>query len=373
MHRFLAILERDLRKFVRNPLVVAMSLLMPIIYLVILGNSFQGELKNLPVAVVDLDHGPYSEKILELFRSIEAGPSTIDMIQVADQGFAMEGLKVGVFKAVVVIPERFSRDVMRRTTSGIGLYLDNAETISAMSIRASISAALPELRNEFVSIREERAQMKLRDIELYRKIDYDQTLIPGIVIMAIFLGAMTTGAFNMVMDKFLGVEESYFLTPLSKIDIVMGLIASGLLITTLLALFVLFLGSLISGLYIWQSVSLAAFVLMLAVIILSTLGLQGLMFMIMGRINHPRIVGVLGGFLNVILFFPSGAIYPIESFPGWLKAFAVVNPETYSVHAMRALLFKGAGWSAVQNDIIFLAVFAAFAVLLGTAVFKRAL
>src|SRR4030067_108372 len=201
MHRFLAILERDLRKFIRNPLVVAMSLLMPIIYLVILGNSFQGELKRLPVAVVDLDDGPYSEKVMELLRVVEAGPATVDITRVADQGFAMEGLREGVFKAVVVIPGGFSKDVMGRRLSEVGLYLDNAETISAITIRASVTGALSGLQDEFVSIREERGQTRLRDIELYRKIDYDQTLIPGVVIMAIFLGAMTTGAFNRVMDK----------------------------------------------------------------------------------------------------------------------------------------------------------------------------
>ncbi len=373
MHRFLAILERDLRKFIRNPLVVAMSLLMPIIYLVILGNSFQGELKHLPVALVDLDGGPRSRDAADLLMALEAGPSTIELVRLADQGFAMQGLREGVFKAVVVIPGGFSRDLMRRNLSEVGLFLDNAETISAMTIRAAVTSALSSLGGEFISIREERGAFRLRDVELYRKIDYDQTLIPGVVIMAIFLGAMTTGAFNMVMDKFLGVEESYFLTPLSKTDIVMGLIASGLLITTLLALIVLFIGSLISGLFFWGGLTAPAFFLVLAVIVLSTLGLQGLMFMIMGRINHPRIVGVLGGFLNVILFFPSGAIYPIESFPGWLKAFAAVNPETYSVHALRALLFKGAGLAAVGGDIVFLAVFALFSVLIGMLAFKRAL
>ena len=66
MHRFLAIFERDLRKFIRNPIVVAMSLLMPIIYLVILGNSFQGELRHLPIAVVDMDNGPYSARVSAL-------------------------------------------------------------------------------------------------------------------------------------------------------------------------------------------------------------------------------------------------------------------------------------------------------------------
>ncbi|MBI5491417.1 MAG: ABC transporter permease [Deltaproteobacteria bacterium] len=372
MNRFNAIFERDLRKFVRNPLVVAMSLLMPIIYLVILGNSFQGELKNLPIAVVDLDGGPYAVRVMELLRSLEAGPRTLKVRKVSDQGFAISGLREGVFKAVLVIPPDFSRDVARGTRSELGLFLDNAETISANSIQGSILGALPELSRERISVREER-RTYLRDIELYRKIDYDQTLIPGVVIMAIFLGAMTTGAFNMVMDRFLGVEESYFLTPLTKRDIVMGLVASGLLITTILALVVLFLSSLISGVYLWQMLDLWGILLILAVIMLSTLGLQGLMFIIMGRINHPRIVGVLGGFLNVIFFFPSGAIYPVESFPGWLKAFARVNPETYSVHALRALLFKGAGLSAVNGDMIFLAVFAAVSVVLGTIAFKRAL
>jgi len=82
---------------------------------------------------------------------------------------------------------------------------------------------------------------------------------------------------------------------------------------------------------------------------------------------------VLGGFLNVIFFFPSGAIYPVESFPAWLKAFANVNPETYSVHALRAILFKGAGLWAVKEDFLFLAVFAVITITIATLTFKRGL
>ncbi|MBI2413248.1 MAG: ABC transporter permease [Deltaproteobacteria bacterium] len=373
MNRFKAILERDLRKFIRNPLVVAMSVLMPVIYLVILGNSFQGELKRLPVAVVDQDNGPGAEKVMERLNALEAGPRTIETRKVSSQGFAMEGLKEGVFKGVIVIPPGFSRDLARGSVAEVGLFLDNAETIAAVAVQSSVTRAVSDLGREFVSVREERTAPHLRPIELYRKIDYDQTLIPGVVIMAIFLGAMTTGAFNIVMDRFLGVEESYFLTPLTKKDIVMGLVGSGLLITTIIAVVVLFLGSLISGIYLWSFIGIDTLLLILAVIVLSTLGLQGLMFVVMGRLNHPRIVGVLGGFLNVIFFFPSGAIYPVESFPAWLKAFAVVNPETYSVHALRALMFKGASLGAVKGDIVFLAVFAAVSVAAGTAAFKREL
>lgn len=373
MNRFFAIFERDLRKFIRNPLVVMVSLLMPILYLVILGNSFQGELKNLPMAVVDMDGGTYSTRVFEILRSVEVGPQTLVVRRVSDQGFAIQGLKEGVFKAVLVIPPDFSRNVIRGAGAELGLFLDNAEVISSKSIEAAITAALPNIKSDYIPVREIRTIPRLREVDLYRRIDYDQTLIPGVVIMAIFLGAMTTGAFNMVMDKFLGIEESYFLTPLTKRDIVMGLVGSGLFITTILALLVLLSTSVISGVYLWQSLSFDGFILVVIAVILSTLGIQGLMFIIMGRFEHPRIVGVLGGFLNVIFFFPSGAIYPVESFPWWLKAFSSVNPETYSVHALRSLLFKGAGITAVKGDIIFLIVFAAVSIFIGTVTFKRAL
>ncbi len=373
MSRFLAIFERDLRKFIRNPLVVIVSLLMPILYLVILGNSFQGELKNLPMAVVDMDGGPYATRVFEILRSIEAGPRTVVIRRMPDEGAAMKGLKEGVYKAVLIIPPDFSRDVIRGAGAELGLFLDNAEIISSKSIEAAIEAGMPSLGTDLVPVREVRTVPHLREINIYRRIDYDQTLIPGVVIMAIFLGAMTTGAFNMVMDRFLGIEESYLLTPLTKRDIVMGLVGSGLLITMILALLVLLSTSVISGAYLWQSLSFPGLMLVILAIVLSTLGIQGLMFIIMGRFEHPRIVGVLGGFLNVIFFFPSGAIYPVESFPWWLKDFSAVNPETYSVHALRALLFKGAGLTAVKGDILFLIVFAAVSIFVGTVTFKRAL
>jgi len=372
MTRFFAVLERDLRRFVRNPIVIAASVLMPILYLVILGNSFQGELKHLSIAVVDIDGGPYSRRMIQMLHTIEAGPRTVSVYHLSDQGSAIKGLKEGVFKAALIIPSDFSRDILHGKGGELGLFLDNAESISANSIRLALTGALRNLKKEFVPVREE-AQPKLREVELYKKVDYDQTLIPGVVIMAIFLGAMTTGVFNIVMDKFLGIDESHFLTPLTKRDIVMGLAASGLIITTLISLFVLFFSSLIAGIYLWQTLTIYSSVMIIFVIVLSTLGLLGLMFVILGRANHPRIVGVLGGFLNVIFFFPSGAIYPVESFPAWLKAFANVNPETYSVHALRAILFKGAGLWAVKEDFLFLAVFAVITITIATLTFKRGL
>ena len=368
-----AIVERDLRRFIRNPLVVLSSILMPILYLVILGNSFQGELKNIPLALVDMDNGPYARRVTELIQAIEAGPRTIQVTEEADQGNAMKGIKDGRYKGVLILPPDFSRNIIKGKESEIGLFLDNTEAIAAETLRSAITAATSSMDVKFIPVREKRDQVFIRNIEVYRKVDYDQSLIPGVVIMSIFLGTITTGVFNTVMDKFLGIEESYLLTPLTKRDIVIGLVTSGLIITTAIATLVLFFSALISGIYIWKTLTVYSFLSILLIIILTTLGLLGMMFVILGRANHPRIVGVFAGFLNVIFFFPSGAIYPVESFPGWLKAFAKVNPETYSVHAIKSLLFKGVSIKGIEMDFIYLAVFAVTTMTIATLIYKREL
>lgn len=373
MTRLAAVVERDLRRFVRNPLVVLSSILMPLLYLVILGNSFQGELKNLPLAVVNLDGGPFASRVIELLHAIEAGPGTIRIVTESDQVKALAGVRDGRFKGTLILPQDFSRDIIKGKRGEIGLFLDNTETISAETLRTAISGAMADMETEFISIRERSGRAIVRNIELYKKVDYDQSLIPGVIIMAIFLGTLTTGAFNTVMDKFLGIDESYLLTPLTKRDIVLGLVISGVIITTIIAVIVLFLGTLMSGIYIWHTISPSALLSAVLIIVLSTIGLLGLMFVILGRANHPRIVGVLGGFLNVIFFFPSGAIYPVESFPGWLRAFARINPETYSVHALRTVLFKGSGLKGIEGDFLFLAVFAAVTLTIAILTYKREL
>lgn len=369
--RLTAVIDRDLKKFRRNPIVIAMSLLMPVIYLVILGNSFQGKLQALPLAVVSADAGPYARSVLENLRAVEAGPRTLIIVNAQDEKAAMDGVRNGIFKAALVIPADFSKRITVKKRPEVGLFLDNTDGISAETIKNTVHVAIAAIGSDYVSIRERADEIFLRDTNLYRKVDYYQSLVPGVVVMAVFLGALTTGVFNIVMDRFLGIEESYLLTPLTKADIVGGLVVSGLSITTIVAVLVLAVSMTLTGIPLPSSVTQLASVL--AVIVLTTLCLLSLMFAILGRASNPRIVGILSGFLNVILFFPSGAIYPIASLPEWLKAFAKINPEAYAVAALKAILFKGANLMSILGDVTFLLIFTAVMMTTAIALFKRRL
>ena len=91
MRKTWSIMRRDLLKLGRNPLTIFTSVLLPIIYLIIFGNSFQGVLKHLPVVIVSHDNGPYAIRVMEQMQALAAGPKTIAITYNSDAGDAIAG------------------------------------------------------------------------------------------------------------------------------------------------------------------------------------------------------------------------------------------------------------------------------------------
>ena len=77
--------------------------------------------------------------------------------------------------------------------------------------------------------------------------------------------------------------------------------------------------------------------------------------------TRERFMGI-GQILTMPLFFASNAMYPIAIMPDWLKAVAHVNPLTYEVDAMRALMIQG-GTTACGIGADFTVLLLALAVL----------
>ena len=367
-----AIMRRDLLKLRRNPITLLSVILMPIVYLIIIGNSFNGQLKHLPLVVVSQDHGLYARRVVEQLEALEAGPQTVDLTYMSDPGDAIRDVRDGIYKGVVVIPPNFSHAVAEGRIAEIGLFTDNVDSVSSETLESVLNEAAATVRISFVSAREPKLnEIDLRPSWLFTYVDYDRSLIPGVIVMALFTGSLMAGVFNWVMDKFMGVTEAFLVTPLSRWDIAGGILASGVTVTSIAGTLVLFAGLLITrGRITGGPLALAT---LIAIIVISSTGLLAMNFWILGRAGHPRLVGTFTGFLNVILFFPSGAIYPIESFPPWLRSFSQYNPETHSVSAIKSILFKGADFTAVSHDLLFLLAFTGIMLVLASVSFKRTL
>jgi ABC-2 type transport system permease protein len=109
------------------------------------------------------------------------------------------------------------------------------------------------------------------------------------------------------------------------------------------------------------------------VIVVTSFALISLMFLLMVRVSDPLVPRATFGVLNTLLFFPSGAVYPQQGFPGWMRVIAVADPFTYAVHALKSVLLKNTGMGAIATDLGYLVVFSAIAMTAATLLFRRTL
>ena len=112
---------------------------------------------------------------------------------------------------------------------------------------------------------------------------------------------------------------------------------------------------------------------MMVLVALTALALISMMFLIMVRVSDPLVPRAIFGVLNTVLFFPSGAVYPINAFPAWMKVITVIDPFTYAVHGFKSLILKNTGLGAITGDLLFLGVFTIMAMAAATRLFRRTL
>jgi ABC-2 type transport system permease protein len=365
-----AIVEREMRKFFRSPTLMVMSLMMPILQLLIMGNAFGGKIVGEHVAVVDYDHGPQAVKLREAFDSIAVNIKTFTTVEYTNEVQAREDVRTGKINAAVIIPEQYSRRVYAQEAPVIGLVVDDTDQFSSGSIEAEMQLVVSSLTTPLIQPRLSN-NIALKIVELYPYVNYMKFLLPACCALAMYISVMIGGGMLYIDDKARGVHEGYLVTPITKLELVFGLNMAGAIKAILSGICLTVIGSLMAGLgIIFHPV---ADLELLALIIVTAIAFNGMMFLFMVRVDDPLVPRAMFGVLNLLLFYPSGAMYPIAAFPAWLRALSIIDPFTYCIHGFKAILLKDGGFAAIQFDLFFLFVFGISALLIATPLFKRTL
>ncbi len=370
MIRVWAIIERDLRRFRRSPVLMMMSTIMPIVQLVVLGYAFGGQIKHLRLGVVDQDHSVPALKLKEMFQAVAANARTFEPISYADLNLAMQDLRDGRLNGVLDIPPQFSRKVLSKADPRIALVEDNTDLFSSSALGASLQQLLASYDQQ-APAPHLSTSATLSVVEVYPYVPYIQYLLPGTIVLAIFISAMIGGGIIFIDDKARGLHEGYLVTPITKFELILGFTLAGVVKAMLAGVALITIGSLVAG--IPDPFNAARLARLFLMVVATALALISMMFLIVVRMNDPLLPRAVFGTLNTVLYFPSGAVYPINAFPSWMRAFSVVNPFTYAVHGFKELILKNTGLGAISLDLLVLFGFAAVAMALATLLFRRTL
>ena len=370
MGRMWAIIERELRRFRRSPILIVVSMVFPIVQLVVLGYAFGGNVKHLKLAIVDQDRSVPAVRIRELASALSAGARTIDVIDYGDQGSALTDLRNGRVNGVLTIPPDFSRRQLEKNAPRVALIEDNTDTFVSSTLAATLGGMLTAYS---APANEPRVpgQATLDVVEVYPYVPYVQYLLPGSIVMSIFMMVMIGGGIIFIDDKARGLHEGYLVTPITKFELIAGFNISGTIKAVLAGSFLMIIGSLIAG--IPNPFDAMRLFRLFVVIVVTSFALISMMFLLMVRVSDPLLPRAVFGVLNTLLYFPSGAVYPQQGFPGWMQVIAVIDPFTYAVHAFKNLLLKNTGFEAIGYDLLFLLGFSLVALTFATRLFKRTL
>jgi ABC-2 type transport system permease protein len=355
----LAISQRSYLTLWRQPVLIVSTMLFPIVYLLILGNALNRQLRALPLAVVDESGNALAAECLRGAIALESGRDLLRITPVADREEALRGLRQGKFRAVWVLPFGLSRQ--GPAPSFIG---DNTDRFSF----DTVDAALSEIWDRVSAPGGQARAAPAVRLEAYPYLDYLTYLGPAVVCLAIFMGSMVSGGLQVIEDRMYGYHEGYLVTPISTGTLVAGHILAGSLVAALAGDIVLVAILILTPLPVAGA---GAVIASLFTIFLTSLAIASVWFLVFARARRASVLRGTFGIINALIFFPSGALYPVESYPAWLRAISNIDPLTYGLKAIRDVLLRGASPSACYAPWLFLLTFTLVCGILTRVLFRR--
>ncbi|HWG22566.1 ABC transporter permease [Actinospica sp.] len=167
---------------------------------------------------------------------------------------------------------------------------------------------------------------------------YLDYLAPGIIAQSAMFIAIFYGI-QIIWERDAGVLTKLMVTPTPRAALVAAKAFASGAKAVIQAVVVLIMAALLGVGMTWNPLKLLG---VLLIVVLGSGFFACLSMSIAGIVlTRDRLMGI-GQAITMPLFFTSSALYPISVMPGWLQPISRINPLTYEVNGLRALLIGSA-------------------------------
>lgn len=194
--------------------------------------------------------------------------------------------------------------------------------------------------------------------------NYQYFIFPGFLAMTIIFNALFNGAY-LVWDKRIDFLKEVLVTPLSRTTIFIGKVVGGLTDALMQAGILL-----VIGFFLGVPYTLVSVLLTLVMLFFFAVGVVSLGLIIGSFMERPEGFGLVSSFAIYPMFLLSGALYPLDNLPAWLKILTRIDLAAYAVDGMRGVLLGISSFPFTLNLLIVLG-FDLVLILLGTWAFNR--
>jgi ABC-2 type transport system permease protein len=194
--------------------------------------------------------------------------------------------------------------------------------------------------------------------------DYQKFIFPGIICMSVIFTSVFFGSY-IIWDRKFDFLKSVMVAPSSRTTVFVGKTLGGMT-TSLFQVGII----LIIGMVLGINYNAISILQIISIVLILSFGLTSLGLTFGSYIESLEGFQLIVSFVVFPLFFLSGALYPIDNLPPWLKIITLVDPATYSVDALRNSILH-LGTYSFELDIELLLLFTVIITLIGIFSFKR--
>ena len=332
---------KELRSLGRDPFMLGLIVYSFTLAIYSSATAVPETLNNAPIAIVDEDHSPLSERISGAFY-----PPTFSrpvFITLTEMDSRMDA---GHDTFALVIPSGFQRDLMAGRGATIQLNVDATRVAQAFTGSGYIQSVV---RDEVARFLARQASTPPNPAELALRVRFNPQLskswfgsVMELINQITMLSIILTGA-ALIREREHGTIEHLLVMPITPVEIILAKIWSmGLVV--MVACIVALLG-IVQGLL---DVPIGGSVLLFLTGVALHLFATTSMGIVLGTVarSMPQL-----GLLFVLVLLPmqmlSGGTTPRESMPEIIQTVMLVAPTTHFVSLAQAILFRGAGWAAI--------------------------
>ncbi len=342
IQRIVALLKKEFGQLFKDKKLLPLVFVAPVLQLILLGYAASFDVKNISVALCDLDKTSQSRDLAEKF--VTSGYFTIEY---ATDNYGTIGSYLDDNKVVMalVIPHGFGDNILRGDPARLQLLMDGSEGNTAAISMSYFNQIVGQYSNRILTdlnggrtVGGVRAEVRAWYNPELQSRNY---MVPAMLVLILLITTMNLTAMVIVREKEIGTLEQIMVTPIRPWELIVGklvpfIIIGAIDVTVVMVGMVFWFGIAIQG-------SIPLLIGLTGFFLLTTMGLG----LFVSTVTHTQQQAMMVSqfFILQPMMYISGFALPIDNMPAFLRGMSWFIPMRHFLFIVRSLILKGVGIS----------------------------
>ena len=335
MRTFMVLFQKEFLQIRRNSFLPRLIIAFPILVMLIMPLIMTMDVRNVNVALVDLDRSTASRRMAS---HIEASEYLTLVQNTAEYPLAMKALEQGDVDVIVQIPDNFEHDMAVSVPKRISI---TANAVNATKGSMGMQYVIQTVAHTLTELRGERTPAAVSELITVENrynptLNYRHYMIPALMIILFILICGFLPALSIVGEKESGTIEQINVTPVPRLTFILSKLVPYWIIGIFVVTVAMVVAWLVYGLT--PAGSIGAIYLGAALFILTISGFS----LTIANFSETMQQTMFVMFFFIMTFMlMSGLLTPIDSMPLWAQRFTLILPPRYMVEILRSVYLKG--------------------------------